>query len=87
MRRTLCLLMRCGFGGFSGSICWPLLPTCRQLVTACQSSATQRALITSDMAEQVKREREEGSVLGDERCEPSLVSSAFLPGHPLLTLI
>lgn len=53
---SLCLLMRCGFGGFSGSICWPVLPTCRQLVTACQSS--RRGALLSLLTWWSKKKRE-----------------------------
>lgn len=59
-----CLLMRCGFGGFSGSICWPILPTCRQLVTACQSSQRSSLLSLLTWRSKKKKEGEGGETAG-----------------------
>lgn len=90
-KKKHCILMRCGFGGFSRSICWPELPTCRQLVTACQFS--RRSAFLSLLTWRSKKKREgrlqrKGvflafCVLDDERCKDFLVWSALLPGCPL----
>lgn len=62
--------MRCGFGGFSGSICWAILPTCRQLVTACQSLRRSTLLSLLTWRRKKQREGEGGECRGRESFWP-----------------
>lgn len=56
------ILMRCGFGGFSESICLVVLATCRQLVDACQSSQHNVVLSLLTWQSQERREEERGEM-------------------------
>lgn len=59
-KNPFCLLMRCGFGGFSGSICWPMLPHLPLASHRLSVLVTPCAVITSDMGGQEKETIEEG---------------------------
>lgn len=72
-RIPFCILMRCGFGGFSGSICWAMLPTCRQRATACQS--WRRGALLSLLT---GREGERGRTVLVVLCVSSGVKGALL---------